>query len=297
MRGDDARAQRWAQARRGWMAALHDAGWDGAWFRRAFFDNGAPLGSDANTECRIDLIAQAWSVLSGASTPAFTKSAMLALNSQLIDEKAGLLRLLDPPFAHSANNPGYIQAYPPGVRENGGQYSHAGVWALMAQALSGDTEGAWRSFEALSPAHRSAHPQRGPAYELEPYVMAGDIYSAPPYVGRGGWSWYTGSAAWLYRAAMETLLGLAVQPGRLSLSPRLPAHWPAVEIRLKLQGRDITVHWQRQRDAESPLKADQLLGWGEWVELATLPQQAVLRVHGEAVPEQPPDMAAPGWPP
>ncbi|MDP3707561.1 MAG: glucoamylase family protein, partial [Polaromonas sp.] len=251
LRGDEARARRWLEARKGWITALHDAGWDGAWFRRAFFDNGAPLGSSANTECHIDLIAQAWSVLSGASTPAFTKSAMLALNSQLIDEKAGLLRLLDPPFAHSANNPGYIQAYPPGVRENGGQYSHAGVWALMAQALSGDTEGAWRSFEALSPAHRSAHPQRGPAYELEPYVMAGDIYSAPPYVGRGGWSWYTGSAAWLYRAAMETLLGLAVQPGRLSLSPRLPAHWPAVEIRLKLQGRDITVHWQRQRDAES----------------------------------------------
>ncbi|MEO5661358.1 MAG: glucoamylase family protein, partial [Polaromonas sp.] len=146
MRGDDARAQRWLDARKGWIDALHDAGWDGAWFRRAFFDNGAPLGSDANEECRIDLIAQAWSVLSGASTPAFTTSAMLALNNQLVDQKAGLLRLLDPPFQHSANNPGYIQAYPPGVRENGGQYSHAGVWALMAQALSGDAQGAWRSF-------------------------------------------------------------------------------------------------------------------------------------------------------
>ncbi|MFZ3139721.1 GH36-type glycosyl hydrolase domain-containing protein [Polaromonas sp.] len=284
MRGDDARAQRWLDARRGWVAALHDAGWDGAWFRRAFFDNGAPLGSDANAEGRIDLIAQAWAVLSGASTPAFTRSAMLALNNQLIDEKAGLLRLLDPPFQHSANNPGYIQAYPPGVRENGGQYSHAGVWALMAQALSGDAEGAWRSFEDLSPAHRSAHPERGPVYELEPYVMAGDVYSAAPYVGRGGWSWYTGSAAWLYRAALETLLGLAVQPGRLSLSPRLPAHWPAVELRLKLQGYDLTVRWQRKPLDGRPVAADLQLAWGEWVELDTLPAQAVLQVLGEAVP-------------
>ena len=284
MRGDDARAQRWAEARKGWVAALHEAGWDGAWFRRAFFDNGDPLGSDANAECRIDLIAQSWSVLSGASTTAFTKSAMLALNNQLIDEKAGLLRLLDPPFQHSANNPGYIQAYPPGVRENGGQYSHAGIWAMMAQALSGDTEGAWRSFEDLSPAHRSEHPERGPAYELEPYVIAGDVYSAAPYVGRGGWSWYTGSAAWMYRAALETLLGLAVRPGRLSLSPRLPAHWPQVELRLKLQGHDITVRWQRKLPEVSHVKADQQLAWGEWVELDTLPEQAVLQVHGEAIP-------------
>jgi cyclic beta-1,2-glucan synthetase len=293
-RGDDARAARWVEARNGWVAALHDAGWDGAWFRRAFFDNGAPLGSAANAECRIDLIAQAWAVLSGASTAAFTTPAMQSLKKQLIDEQAGLLRLLDPPFQHSGNNPGYIQAYPPGVRENGGQYSHAGVWAMMAQALTGDTEGAWNSFEALSPAHRSQHPQRGPAYEIEPYVMAGDIYSAAPYVGRGGWSWYTGSAAWLYRAALETLLGLAVRPGRLSLSPRLPAHWPAVEIRLKLQGRDITVHWQRDHHAEAPLKVDQVLGWGEWVAFDTLPQPAVLLVHGEAVLAHPPEVAVPG---
>ena len=283
MRGDTARADAWSLARSGWIAALHDAGWDGAWFRRAFFDNGAPLGSNANDECSIDMIAQAWSVLSGASTPAFTKSAMLALNQKLIDEKAGLLRLLDPPFQKSANNPGYIQAYPPGVRENGGQYSHAGVWALMAQALSGDTEGAWRSFEDLSPAHRSAHPVHGPVYELEPYVIAGDVYSAPPYVGRGGWSWYTGSAAWLYRAAVETLLGLAMRPGRMSLSPRLPAHWPEVELRLLLQGHDITVHWQREQWAAPRPRADQYPAWGEWIDLNALPTQAVLRLYGEAV--------------
>ena len=128
------------------------------WFRRAFFDNGAPLGSSSNAECRIDLIAQAWSVLSGASTDAFIQPAMQAMNQQLVDDDAGLLRLLAPPFEKSENNPGYIQAYPPGVRENGGQYSHAGVWAMMAQAQTGDTETAWKSFRALSPAHRSQPP-------------------------------------------------------------------------------------------------------------------------------------------
>jgi cyclic beta-1,2-glucan synthetase len=183
-RGEGERAQRWLDARRGWIVALHAAGWDGAWFRRAFFDNGAPLGSSVNDECRIDLIAQAWSVLSGASDAAHTEPALAALQEQLHDKPAGLLRLLHPPLAHSVNNPGYIQAYPPGVRENGGQYSHAAVWALMAQALSGDTQAAWESFEGLSPAHRAVHPTRGPAYELEPYVMAGDIYGAAPYLGR-----------------------------------------------------------------------------------------------------------------
>ncbi len=280
-RGDSQRVQRWTEAREGWVHALHGAGWDGAWFRRAFFDNGDPLGSHVNEEGRIDLIAQAWSVLSGASSPAFTEPAMRALNEKLIDEKAGLLRLLDPPFQHAANNPGYIQAYPRGVRENGGQYSHAAVWAMMAQALSGDAEGAWRSFEKLSPTHRSAHPTRGPVYELEPYVMAGDIYSAEPYVGRGGWSWYTGSAAWMYRAAVETLLGLTVRPGRLSLSPRLPAHWPSVEITLKLQGHHITVHWQRHASPALPIQADQTLAWGEWVQLDSLAPQAVLLVIGD----------------
>ncbi|MDP1887137.1 GH36-type glycosyl hydrolase domain-containing protein, partial [Polaromonas sp.] len=279
-RGETARAEKWLHARQGWIAALHDAGWDGAWFRRAFFDNGAPLGSSANSECRIDLIAQAWSVLSGASTEAFTVPAMLALKQQLIDQNAGLLRLLDPPLQHAANNPGYIQAYPPGVRENGGQYSHAGVWAMMAQAQTGDTEAAWRSFEALSPAHRSAHPTRGPAYEIEPYVLAGDIYSAPPYVGRGGWSWYTGSAAWLHRAALETLLGLSVRQGELSLTPRVPAHWPSFGITLRLDGRVVTLRWQRADVAqEESFKPDRVLAPGEVLRLADLPMQASLLVQ------------------
>jgi cyclic beta-1,2-glucan synthetase len=274
-RGEHERAARWSEARRGWIAALHDAGWDGAWFRRAFFDNGAPLGSSANDECRIDLIAQAWSVLSGASDKAHTAAAMAAIQKHLHDEPAGLLRLLTPPLARSTNNPGYIQAYPPGVRENGGQYSHGAVWALMAQALQGDSEAAWQSFEGLSPAHRTAHPQRGPAYELEPYVMAGDIYSAAPYVGRGGWSWYTGSAAWLHRASIETLLGLRVKGRMLSLTPRVPAHWPGFGIALRLGERRLSLQWGSPPGAALPthrLKA------GEWIDWHSLPPEAVVQV-------------------
>jgi cyclic beta-1,2-glucan synthetase len=229
-RGDTQRADAWLSARQGWIQALHSHGWDGEWFRRAFFDNGAPLGSSSNDECRIDLIAQAWSVLSGASTEPFMQSAMQSMTQQLIDDDTGLLHLLAPPFEKSANNPGYIQAYPPGVRENGGQYNHAAVWAMMAQAQTGDAQGAWESFKAISPAHRSQHPTRGPLYELEPYVTAGDIYGASPYTGRGGWSWYTGSAAWLYRAALENLLGLKIRQGELSITPCVPEDWPAFEV-------------------------------------------------------------------
>jgi cyclic beta-1,2-glucan synthetase len=274
-RGEKARAARWQAARKGWIAALHGAGWDGAWFRRAFFDNGAPLGSALNEECRIDLIAQAWSVLSGASDTNHATQALASMRAHLHDEPAGLLQLLHPPLAHSSNNPGYIQAYPPGVRENGGQYSHAAVWGLMAQALTGDTEAAWHSFEGLSPAHRARHPERGPAYELEPYVMAGDIYGAAPYVGRGGWSWYTGSAAWLHRAAVETLLGLAVHGDRLSLTPRVPAHWPGFEITLRLEGRELVVQYG---DATTAAVPTHHLARGEWIIWRTLPGKAVLRV-------------------
>ena len=279
-RGDLARATRWRAARRGWVAALHGAGWDGHWFRRAFFDNGAPLGSAANEECRIDLIAQAWSVLSGASSPLYTDLAMAAVKQQLTDGPAGLLRLLTPPLQNSPDNPGYIQAYPPGVRENGGQYAHGAVWALMAQALTGDHEAAWRSFEGLSPAHRARHPERAAAYELEPYVMAGDIYGAAPYIGRGGWSWYTGSAAWLQRAAVETLLGLQVRGDQLALTPRVPAHWPAFEITLRLEARTLTLQWRgpgASDSGEGPRPTHHAAA-GEWVAWRGLPDHAVLRI-------------------
>ncbi|MES2786107.1 MAG: glucoamylase family protein [Pseudomonadota bacterium] len=279
-RGEGDRARRWEEARLGWIAALHADGWDGQWFRRAFFDNGAPLGSSANAECRIDLIAQAWSVLSGASTPEFTRQAMASMDRELLDRDAGLLHLLHPPLQNATNNPGYIQAYPPGVRENGGQYSHAAVWALMAQAQQGDVEGAWRSFAWLSPAHRSASESQAAAYELEPYVMPGDIYGSPPYTGRGGWSWYTGSAAWLYRAATETLLGITVEAGRISMAPRVPPAWDRFDVDLNLGGRKLRLAWRRQPTSDETGSAHRTVEAGEWLELHELPEGALVVVQG-----------------
>ena len=275
-RGDIARADKWLDARQGWIQALHTHGWAGAWVRRACVDHGAPLGSSSNDECKIDLIAQAWSVLSGASTEPFMQSAMQSMTQKLIDDKAGMLHLLAPPFATSANNPGYIQAYPPGVRENGGQYNHAAVWAMMAQAQTGDRQAAWDSFYAISPAHRSQHPERGLLYELEPYVAAGDIYGAAPYTGRGGWSWYTGSAAWLHRAALESLLGLKIRQGELSLTPCVPADWPSFDITVKLDERVVKICWQRGND--TTLKPDRVVMAGEVLRLAELPMQALVVV-------------------
>ena len=275
-RGEHARARRWTEARAAWIQALHGAGWDGAWFRRAFFDDGSALGSSANAQCSIDLIAQAWSVLSGASQPRYTEAAMAAVRTQLTDTDAGLLRLLHPPFENATPNPGYIQAYPPGVRENGGQYAHAAVWALIAQAQSGDMAGAWRSWRGLSPAHRSADPARGPLYELEPYVMAGDIFSAPPYVGRGGWSWYTGSAGWMHRAAVETLLGLQVEGGRLRVAPCVPPEWPGCALVLRLDAHEITVRYG-SGPAVAAVAVHRLAA-GQWVDWRGLPRSVVLQI-------------------
>jgi len=235
--GDGERVQRWEQAVAGWRRALQGPAWDGEWFQRAFFDDGTPLGSHTGAECRIDLIAQAWSVLSGAGTPQQQHAAMASAERLLVDEEHGLVRLLDPPLANAEPSAGYIQAYPAGVRENGGQYSHGAVWYLMAQAALSDAEGAYQTFTRLSPAHRSAHPRQGAAYQIEPYVMAGDVYTHAPYTGRGGWSWYTGSAAWMHRAALESICGLRVRAGRVCLRPQLPNHWPQVTITLRHGGR------------------------------------------------------------
>ncbi|RZL07424.1 MAG: carbohydrate-binding protein, partial [Rubrivivax sp.] len=246
-RGDESRADRWATALQGWRRALEDEAWDGEWYQRAFFDDGSPLGSHTQPEARIDLIAQAWSVLSGQAPAERQRQAMEAVEACLVDTDAGLLQLLTPPLAHALPSAGYIQAYPPGVRENGGQYSHAGVWALMAAARLASASPAnreaqdtpYRYFTYLSPAHRAAHPQRGAVYGVEPYVMAADVYSQPPYVGRGGWSWYTGAAGWLHRAALESILGLRLESHALWFEPCLPSHWPEAGIDLQREGRSM----------------------------------------------------------
>jgi cyclic beta-1,2-glucan synthetase len=242
-RGEQARAQRWQEAAAGWEAALLGNAWDREWFKRAYFNDGQSLGSHTNTEARIDLIAQAWAGLSKVAPPARQRQAMESVESKLVDRQAGLIRLLHPPFQNASPSAGYIQAYPPGVRENGGQYTHAGVWGLMAaaQRATGEAHGApdesksdtpYRYFTYLSPAHRAAHPTQGSVYGIEPYVMAGDVYSHAPYVGRGGWSWYTGSAAWMHRAAIESIFGLHQEAQTLVFRPCLPSDWSRAELTL-----------------------------------------------------------------
>ena len=284
-RGQTTRAAHWESAAQGWRHALRGVAWDGRWFRRAFFDSGEVLGSLANPEACIDLIAQAWAVLSGAASLKLQRLAMAALEDQLVDPEAGLIKLIAPPLRHAKPNAGYIQAYPAGVRENGGQYAHAGVWAVMAQAEltrndpdEQDGDKVYRYFTYLSPAHRSQHPTRGPAYLVEPYVMAGDTYSQPPFVGRGGWSWYTGAAAWMHRAAIESIFGLTQEAQTLSFNPCLPTHWPQAEFKLLRQARSMRFLFLRGSTADALKLATEhqaaLLHPGEALAWVALPEQS-----------------------
>lgn len=221
-----------AQARQ-LQANIERHGWDGRWYRRAYFDNGDPLGSQLSPECQIDSIPQSWSVLSGAGDPQRIVQAMQAVAGRLIRPEAGLIQLLDPPFNRSALHPGYIKGYVPGVRENGGQYTHAAVWVTMAFALLGDHERAWELFALLNPIHHGDGAAQIATYKVEPYVVAADVYAVAPHAGRGGWTWYTGSAGWMYRLLTETLLGVNLEGEQLRLMPRLPKSWMTCKVRYR----------------------------------------------------------------
>jgi cellobiose phosphorylase len=226
---------------------LEAHGWDGKWYRRAYFDDGTPLGSAQNNECQIDSIAQSWSVLSNAADPARAKEAMFALHQYLVNETIGLVKLLDPPFDKSIPNPGYIQGYVPGIRENGGQYTHAAIWAAMAFAELGEKKLAWQLFDILNPINHGRNPSEIKLYKIEPYVVAGDVYSVAPHTGRGGWSWYTGSAGWLYRLITETLLGMRLFDGnRLSLTPMLPDNWEGFEFNYRYVNTNYKIEVLRE---------------------------------------------------
>jgi cellobiose phosphorylase len=229
-RGDAPFAERCLTEAATLQANLEANAWDGAWYRRAYFDDGTPLGSAADPECQIDSLPQSWSVISGAGDPARARLAMQAVDTRLVRRRAGLIQLFDPPFDHSALHPGYIQGYIPGVRENGGQYTHGALWAVLAFALQGDLERAWELFGLLNPVHHGDTPERIAVYKVEPYVVAADVYAVAPHVGRGGWTWYTGSAGWMYRLLVETLLGANREGDRLRLIPRMPAAWSTYKI-------------------------------------------------------------------
>ncbi len=209
---------------------LEASAWDGEWYRRGYFDDGTPLGSKASQDCRIDAIAQSWSVLSGAAAPARSVEAMQALDTHLVDNKAGLIKLLTPPFDGHGSNPGYIQGYLPGVRENGGQYTHGAIWAIMAFARMGQTERAWQLWSMINPVNHTLRPAGVDIYKAEPYVMSADVYSVAPHTGRAGWSWYTGSAGWAYRLLTEELLGIKRYGEYLVIHPQIPAAWPSFKM-------------------------------------------------------------------
>ncbi|MBA4741469.1 MAG: cyclic beta 1-2 glucan synthetase [Azoarcus sp.] len=231
VRGDPGFAQSCTDEATGLRDNIERHAWDGEWYRRAWFDDGTPLGSSGNTECRIDSISQSWSVLCGARVVARSRAAMKAVHERLVRRDGQLVQLLDPPFDAAQMDPGYIRGYVPGVRENGGQYTHAAIWAAMAFAELGERERAWELLEMINPVNHSLTAAAIETYKLEPYVVAADVYALVPHVGRGGWSWYTGSAGWMYRLMLESLLGLTLEGGdRLRLAPCLPPGWDALTI-------------------------------------------------------------------
>jgi cyclic beta-1,2-glucan synthetase len=209
---------------------IEEHGWDGEWYRRAYFDDGSPLGSASNPECQIDSIPQSWSVLSGAGDAGRSRLAMLAMERRLVRRDHALVQLLDPPFDTSDLNPGYIKGYVPGVRENGGQYTHGAIWAAMAFAALGDNRRAWELLAILNPVNHAGSPEAMATYKVEPYVVAADVYALQPHTGRGGWTWYTGSAGWMYRLIVESLLGLRLEVDTLRVAPCLPADWTGFTV-------------------------------------------------------------------
>jgi cyclic beta-1,2-glucan synthetase len=238
---DPARAARWRQHAKAVTEAIEAHGWDGAWYRRGTFDDGTLLGSAASMECRIDSIAQSWAVLSGAADPARAKTAMASMTQHLVRPDPGLALLFTPPFDRAPEDPGYIKGYPPGLRENGGQYSHAAMWTILAHTRLGDGDAAGRMFAMLNPINHAATPGDADRYKVEPYVVAADVYSTAPHEGRGGWTWYTGSAGWMYRAGVEGLLGLNRAGGHLTLNPCFPKAWPQLSATITLGAARIAV--------------------------------------------------------
>jgi cyclic beta-1,2-glucan synthetase len=242
-KGDVVTADRYAIAAGRLRGNVEEHAWDGEWYLRAWFDDGTPLGSATSAACRIDSISQSWGVLTGAASHARATTALDSVDRLLVSDRDRLIRLLEPPFDGSMN-PGYIRGYAPGVRENGGQYTHAAIWTAMAFAALGNHRRAWELFDLINPVTHGATAEATAVYRIEPYVVAADVYGVAPHIGRGGWSWYTGSAAWMYRLLVESLLGLERRGSTLHINPRLPEGWEHATIHYRYQETTycITVH-------------------------------------------------------
>jgi cellobiose phosphorylase len=233
LRSDHAFSQQCGQHAEQLAEAIEKNAWDGEWYLRAYFDDGTPLGSARNAECRIDAISQSWATLSKVGAADRVAKALDALDEQLVDETSGLIRLLTPPFDVSEPDPGYIRGYLPGVRENGGQYTHAAIWTVMAFIDAGRTDRAWQLFDLINPVRHGMSASTIDTYRVEPYVAVADVLSIDPHQGRGGWSWYTGSAGWMYRLILESMLGIRLEGSRLQIEPRIPSHWNGFSVSYK----------------------------------------------------------------
>jgi cyclic beta-1,2-glucan synthetase len=232
-RGESERAAAWRSRAASVLRSLEAEAWDGEWYKRAFFDDGTPLGSAQNDECQIDSIPQSWAVLSGAANPERARRAMASVAQHLVRRDDRLVLLFTPPFDRTPLDPGYIKGYVPGIRENGGQYTHAAAWLVAALARLGEGDRAGELFELLSPIQHSSRRAHLHRYKGEPYAVAADVYSQPPHVGRAGWTWYTGAAGWLYRAGLESMLGFQKRGASLRIDPCIPRHWERFEIRYR----------------------------------------------------------------
>jgi cyclic beta-1,2-glucan synthetase len=256
-RGDGAAAAEFRKQADTYATAVETHAWDGAWYRRAYFDDGTPLGSSQSDECRIDSIAQSWSVISGAGDPGRQGMAMRSLEEHLVREDARIVMLLTPPFDQTPKDPGYIKGYLPGVRENGAQYTHAALWAVLATALRGDGDRAFELYQMLNPLTHSRTPEEVETYKVEPYVVAADVYTAEGHLGRGGWTWYTGSASWMYRVGLEGILGFRKRGETLFIEPAAPASW-----------REYTIEYRHRKSVYTIVVSHDGEGWRGPVEVA-----------------------------
>lgn len=225
LKRDSNKADRYVNIAKEIAKAQEENAWDGNWYRRAYFDNGTALGSAENTECKIDSIAQTWSVISGAANTDRAKEAMQAVEQYLIKYDEGLVKLLTPPFDEGDLKPGYIKGYPPGVRENGGQYTHAAIWVILAYSMMKNTDMAWKIFNMLNPINHANTMMEASRYKVEPYVMAADVYAVSPHTGRGGWTWYTGASGWMYNVGIQHILGFKKKADRIMIEPCIPKDW------------------------------------------------------------------------
>ena len=254
-RGKKALVDKWRKYQAQLRSALEKFAWDGAWYLRGYFDDGTPLGSAGSQECRIDALAQSWAVISDAADPARLRLAMAEVEKQLILPNDEIAMLFAPPFDKTPLDPGYIKGYPPGIRENGGQYTHASCWTVFAFAKLYRTDKAHALFAMLNPVNHSLTPPAVHRYRVEPYVVAADVYSVAPHTGRGGWTWYTGSAGWLYQTGLQAILGMERNGDELHFNPCIPDDWDGFEVSLKMAGTQYEINIVRQTDREKLGKA------------------------------------------